>query len=256
MRQRRAFGIIAFTLAIGTAVPAAAQGPAVAGKRWAFGGGIMWQAAAPESTASLEFPTALESGTLETVFTPKPSFGLDLSVASRVAGAFGIGVGFSLYAPSQDAEAGGTLTARIPRPFVTNMHRVVVMPAGLKRKELAVHTNALYFLEPSERLLLVVGGGLSLYRAHQTFVESIEYHEETPAAPNTAVVTDVQLVSASGTGVGLNGTVEGTWLLDRNVGISALARYARGSVTFSPGGQDVDTPTGGLQLGVGIRFLY
>lgn len=256
MRQRRAAGIIAFTLAIGTAVPAAAQAPAVAGKRWAFGGGIIRQAAGPESTATLEFSSPLETGTLETVFTPKPSFGFDLSVATRVAGAFGVGVGFSLYAPSQDAEAGGTLTARIPRPFVTNMHRVVVMPAELKRKELAVHTNALYFLEPSERLLVIVGGGLSLYRAHQTFAEGIEYHEETPATPTTAVVTDVQYVSASGTGFGLNGTLEGIWLLDRNVGVSALARYARGTVTLSPGGHDVDTPTGGLQLGVGIRFLY
>ena len=256
MRERHVVRIIAFTLAVGAAAPAAAQTPSTAGKRWIFGGGAIWQSAAPESTASLEFPASGEAGTLDTVFTPKSSFGLDLTVAARLAGAFGVGVSMSHYAPGQDAEAGGTLTARIPHPFVMNMHRVVSMPAGLRRKELAVHTNALYFVEPSERLLLIVGGGVSLYRASQTFAEGIEYHEDTPITPATAVVTRVDVISASGTGLGLNGSLEGIWSIDQNVGISAFARYARGTVTFSPRGHDVDTPTGGLQLGVGIRFLY
>lgn len=256
MRQRYTFRIIVVTLAVAAAVPAAAQTPTTAGKRWVFGGGVLWQSAAPEATASLEFPTAREAGTLDTVFTPKSTFGLDLNLSARLAGAFGVGASVSLYAPGQDAEAGGTLTARVPHPFVSNMPRVVSMPAGLTRKELAAHTNVLYFLEPSDRVLLILGGGLSLYRAHQTFAQGIEYHEETPATPTTAVVTRVHLLSASGTGLGWNGGLEGIWLADPNVGISALARYARGTVTFSPGGQEMDTPTGGLQLAVGIRFLY
>lgn len=256
MTQRAAFRVLAFTFALGAAVPAAAQSSGVTGKRWLFGGGMIWQSAAPESTATVEFAAAGETGTLETVFTPKSSVGLDLSVAARLSGAFGVGASLSLYAPGQDSTAGGTLTARIPHPFVANMHREVSMPAGLKRKELALHTNALYFLAPSERLLFIVGGGLSVFRANQTFVGSIEYHEATPATPATAVVTEAHHVSESGTGLGLNGTLEGIWSLDPNVGISALARYTRGSVTLSPAGYDVDTPLGGLQLGVGIRFLY
>ena len=256
MRQRPAFSIIVFTLALGTAVPAFAQAPSVAGKRWIFGGGALWQSAAPESTASLDFAAQSGPGTLDTVFTPKSSFGFDMGLSARLAGAFGLGVSLSLYAPAQDAEAGGTLTATIPHPFVAGMPRVVTAPAELKRKEVAVHTNALYFLEPSERLLVIVGGGLSVYRAHQTFVDGIEYGEDTPATPTTVVVSAVERVSASGTGLGLNGSLEGIWSVDQNVGISAFARYARGTVTFSPGGHDIDTPTGGLQVGVGIRFLY
>ena len=249
--------LAAVAAVVAVAVPAAAQtADRVPSTRWVLGGGAFWQAAAPDFTDRAEFVAAGETGTIDTTFTPKSSGGFELSLGARVWGPFGLGAGLTFYGPAQDSAAGGTLVARVPHPFVANAHRTVTEPAQVKRKEVTIHTNLLYFIEATPRLRVVLGGGLSVVHADQSLVSRIEYYEDTAAAPTTVTVTGVAHASESGTGLGMNGSVDLIWAFNETVGMGAVVRYTRGTVSIDTGGRAVEVKTGGLQTGIGIRFLF
>lgn len=240
-----------------------AAGPAIAqddspkaAPRWVLGGTAFFQPGAESFTERFERPAAGRTLSIETAFDSRSSFGLDGSLGVRLARGFGIGGSLSFYAPAEDRDAGGDVTARIPHPYNTNVDRNVAAAAGLKRSERGVHLSLLYFVRPSPKIQVVVGAGPSFFRASQTFVTDLEYSEDTVAAPSTVTIDAIHRRSVPASGTGFNAHLDLIWVLDDAFGIGGLVRYARATLPFEPDGRAVDAKAGGFQAGVGVRFLF
>lgn len=245
-----------FVVPLGVPVPAFAQGAGAEVGRTVLGGTVFRQSAAAEMIDRFTFPSAGQTASVQASFTPSDSAGLEASMALRVWRRLGASASASFYAPSANLARGGQVVSRIPHPFVADAHREVAFPADLKRTETAVHANLLYFIDASPRLRIALGGGPSFFFANQAFVTGIEHQEDTPVAPTTVTVTGVGRVSDSASGVGLNGSADVLWALHDHLGIGALLRYSRATVTFEPTGRAVEARVGGFQAGAGLHFMF
>lgn len=166
----------------------------------------------------------------------------------------GFGAGLSVSASSDTGHA--PFRAAVPHPFYFNRPRSVSGEAiGLRRREASLHMRLAYLLPASESLLVVVGGGPTLFKVKQDVIGDISVDESYPY--DVATLHSVGLESVSGSRVGFNAGVDLVWRLRHNLGAGMLCRFSRARVDLKPaGGRTIPIDVGGFHAGAGLWLLF
>src|ERR1051325_1970526 len=203
-------------------------------------------------SATQTVPVNEQTATLTSTYgVPSGAF-FDGAVTLKVSGGFGIAVGASIFNRSQTASIAGT----IPSPVMFGRQRPITgTSAPLERNEIAGHLDAAYVLSAG-RIDLVVAGGPAFFTVSQDLVENVTY-AESPTT-DTVTFTGAVVSKAMATALGFDAGVDVGVKLSKNVGIGAVVRYSRASVTFplanTAAGAHVDA--GGTHAGAGLRFYF
>ena len=207
-----------------------------------------------EFETQLSVPTFDETARFETNHTSGSGGLLDVAGGVRIAGNLGVGVGLSLLTNQNDVSGTGTA----PNPLFFDRPRdVVFQETGLEHREVGIHLSAVYIIPVSDRFLVSVFGGPTLFRLRQDIVSSVELGPET-AAPlfDMVDVASVSTTSISETGFGGHIGFDGTFLLNDQLGVGGFFRYAGGSVDLPTGDTVVPVDVGGVQVGGGLRLFF
>ena len=196
-----------------------------------------------DETAALEIERSSGSGGL-----------FDLTAGIRVVGNLAVGLAFSVFETTEDISLRGT----VPSPLFFDRPRTVTFEAtGLKRRELGIHLSALYVFPVSDRILVSIFGGPSVFQLRQGLVRDIELGPETDAPLFGSVdVSSVVIDSVRNWAVGGHAGVDGTFLLTSQLGVSGFFRVAGGAVDLTSGNISVSVDVGGAQLGGGLKLFF
>ena len=197
-------------------------------------------------------PVYAETATFNTSYGVSNGQFFDGGVLIRVTGGFGVGVAVSSFSKSQTAEVSGS----IPHPFFFATPRSISGTTGaLEHKELVAHVQAAYVIS-SKRLDVAISGGPSFFSVSQDLVGDVTYTETYPY--DTATFASATITKVSATKIGFNAGVDFGIKLSKNVGVGALVRFSRASMSFPLAGtaSGVSADAGGLQAGGGVRFFF
>jgi len=171
----------------------------------------------------------------------------DVGAAYLVLPMVAIGGSFSTVSDIERA----TLTASVPHPIFFDQPATVSGEQGnLRHRETGIHIQAKViiptgaWLPTGSWLALVVGP--SFFNLTQDLISGISI----PAGTQTVVPV---VSEESGSGVGMNGGIEGRFPVAPRVGIGGFLRYAGGNVDL---GSLTDAKVGGFQAGVGVSLGF
>jgi hypothetical protein len=226
--------------------------PAAKTGRWTDRGylaiGAVYQNGLPAFSNTFAYTEFVEETTIATRYPAKKGVAADVGGAVRVWRNLALSVSVT-YA---DRSTAGTVTAAIPHPFFFKQSRSISGPVDLKRTEVAVHPFVSWAIPAGRRFLIVVGGGPSIFNLNQSLVESVSYTQSYPY--DSATFTSATVARHSAWIVGYGGSADVTYYLSKYVGVGAVARYARGTVSLPSHGATLKVDTGGFEAGLGLRF--
>jgi hypothetical protein len=166
----------------------------------------------------------------------------DLSGGYRPWGRLGVGVGLSSFRSRGDSG----ITVSIPDPAFFDRPRIVTEDvAGLDRSELGVHLQAVWLTPVTDKFDVMFSAGPSFIRVKQQVATVI-----VPLGTQNITVTQE---SQSGTALGINVGLDGSYMFRPQIGAGMFIRYAGGSVDL-PAVSNLKV--GGFQGGVGLRFRF
>ena len=149
------------------------------------------------------------------------------------------------------AAANGT----IPSPLFADSPRPASFTAALGREQLDVHLQAVYFLPLVDFIDIAISAGPSLLRVTHDQPTAALIRRETVETLDTDLITGLDTMRFTGTGIGANVGVDIALMPTRVFGVGIFIRYITGQVDLGPpGGAQVDA--GGLQAGAGLRFRF
>jgi len=102
------------------------------------------------------------------------------------------------------------------------------------------------------RILIAAGGGPSFISVKQSLVQSVSYSESYPY--DTATFTSASVSQPSASAVGFGGSVEIGYYFTRTIGLGAVVRYYRATVSFPSHDATLSVDAGGFEGGLGFRF--
>ena len=249
MRLISYLGAAVVLLAVSAGV-ARAQGAPTDRARVSLNVGI--QPASASFTGTTTSTVYLEQATINTTYRTPSGLLFDGGAVVRVAGNFGVGIAVSSFSKSQDAPVTGT----IPHPFFFATLRPLSGTAtGLQHRETAVHLQATYELL-FNRLSIVLAAGPSFFSVSQDLVSDVSYTEVYPFDTVTFTSATTKKVTASKVGFNVGADIGIT--LAPHVGVGALVRFSRASVSFPLDGSaaGVDANAGGIQAAAGLRLFF
>lgn len=191
-----------------------------------------------------------EVGRFEVHYDFTKALAVDAGMAYHVAKRFAIGFTVSYVDKATTAE----IEATVPHPFFFAFPRPATGSArGLRRREMGVHLQPQYWHPLSDRLLLRVYGGPTIFLLRQALVSDI-ITEELGQTFHQVRIANHRSRGVSGAAPGLNGGVEGSYLVTDRLGIGFGFRWSRGTKAIDVDGR-VSTPVelGGLHFGGGLR---
>ena len=211
-----------------------------------------FQATSNDFTDRFQFEKDLETGSTEADYRVKGGFVFDAGGGVRLWRNLGAGVAVS-YFTRTDAAATET---RSPHPFFMEQFRTVTGDAtGLARTETAVHVQAMYFLNPSGPLRVVLSAGPTFVNVEQQLVTEVVLTEAYPY--DTAEFGSARSEKIKKSKAAFNVGADVMWMLTRSIGAGGIVRFSRASVDLdAPGGRRVSVDAGGLYVGGGVRLLF
>jgi opacity protein-like surface antigen len=237
--------LCACALGLVAASPAAAQGPLYRGFL-SVNFGV--QATSRSHDESGTFELYGETGTVEGTREVGAGPLFDVSGGFIVWKNILVGVGYSRFSDQGDV----ALEARVPDPLHFDRPRsAAITLADAAHTEHAFHVQALYALQLTEKLDVMLGGGPSFFSLTQDVLDEIVATEGS-----TLTVTGTT-ASVSESAVGFNVGADLTYLFTDRLGAGFFARYSEASVNMPAGeGATRDVKVGGFQLGAGLRFRF
>ena len=211
-----------------------------------------FQAATNDFSDRFEFEKDLETGSTEADYRVKGGFLFDAGGGVRLWKNVGAGVAFSYFTRKD----GATTDTRSPHPFFTSQFRTATGDAAdLARTETAVHVQAMYFLDPSGPLRIVLSGGPTFLNVEQELITGVTLTEEYPY--DTAEFSGVQKQTSGKSKGAFNAGADVMWMLGRSVGVGGIVRFTRARVELdAPGNRRVSVDAGGVHVGGGLRVLF
>jgi hypothetical protein len=209
------------------------------------------QLAAPGYTSASVFTVHAEEATLQANASVGigPAFGARGGV--RVWKNLALGGGVELVKTTQSLTVSGTL----PHPFQFNQYRQVQGTAdGLDRVEAMAAFEVSWLVALSRRIDMFVFAGPAYISVTQDMATRIQFAESYPY--DTATFTGVDTASVSGSGFGVTGGVDVSYLLSKHLGLGGGLRYSYASATLKPSEQPSTVVLGGLQVAFGARVLF
>jgi len=248
--RRQTIRTFARTVAALTAIAAPraalAQGADAGRVAVTIGPGI--QLTTTNATTTTTFEAFSEDGTMTAGYSAKYQPTLEGGVVVRVGGAFGFGVAGSYLHDNGDAD----IHALIPHPFTANQPRTLDATTPALHEQTAIHLQAVYWIQRSPRLDLIISGGPSFFHATQDFVTDVSYTETPPF--DTVTFTSATVTQDHESAFGGNVGLEAGWRLTPHFGVAAVGRYSRGTANF--GAENADVVLGGMRLSGALRLLF
>jgi hypothetical protein len=231
--------IAAFTLA--GAVEATAQQPSPASSGF-VNVNIAAQPQRRTINTSERFTLYDESATVTSNQPIKNGVVFDVSGGHRVWRQVALGVGLSSFRSRGDAG----VIASIPDPGFFDRPKILTgISSGLDRSELGVHLQAVWRTPVTDKTDVSISAGPSFIRVSQQVA--------TASLRAGTQNIDVTQKSESGTALGINVGVDGSYMFQPQFGAGVFVRYAGGSVDL-PAVSNVKV--GGFQGGLGLRVRF
>lgn len=197
-------------------------------------------------TVSGSQPLYDETATFESSVGIGSSNVVDVSGGVRVWKNVAVGLGWSSYSDTSSS----TINASIPDPlFFDTPHARSASFDGLEHKEQQIHVS-LYWLQPvTDRFDVAFFAGPTFFSVEQDVLTGIT----VPTGGTT--IDSVTRTTIDESATGFHGGVDLRYLVVKNVGIGAFARYATAKfdTTAIDGGS---MEVGGFQYGAGIRVRF
>jgi hypothetical protein len=200
------------------------------------------------ATTTTSFEAYSEQGTLTAGYSAKHQPSLEGGIVVRLRGALGVGVAGSYL---HDAGEAG-VHALVPHPFAFNQPRTVDGTTPALHEQTAIHLQAVYWIERSPRVDLIISGGPSFFRATQDFVSDVTYTESPPY--DTAAFSSASVVRDRKSAVGGNVGLEAGWRLTPHVGVAGVGRYSRATADFAA--ENAHVVLGGFRLSGALRLMF
>jgi len=124
-----------------------------------------------DATTTTTFEAYSEDGTMTAGYSAKYQPTLEGGVVVRVRGAFGFGVAGSYLHDHGEAD----IHALIPHPFTVNQPRTLDATTPALHEQTAIHLQAVYWIQRSPRLDLIISGCPSFFHTTQDFVTDVSY---------------------------------------------------------------------------------
>ncbi len=165
----------------------------------------------------------------------------------------GVGVEFSMV----DKPMAVTLDARIPHPNIYAFPRELATPLrGLKRQEMGLHFQGQLWRPLTDRLLLRVFAGPTIFLARQDIVTRIHTDDVEPYRDRVSL-SGFDRTTATAEKAGYNIGFGLTWFMNDRMGLGGAVRYSRASITaLADDLTPVPFALGGPKLGAGVRFRF
>jgi hypothetical protein len=171
---------------------------------------------------------------------------LDVSAGVRVWKNVALGLGWSNYSDTST----GTMAVSVPDPlFYDRPQARSTTVDGLEHKEQQIHVSA-HWLQPlTDKLDLSLYGGPTMFSVKQDVLTGIT----VPTGGTT--IASVTTATVDESAVGLHVGLDVRYLILKNAGIGAFARYATAKInTTAVDGGSMEV--GGFQYGVGLRVRF
>ena len=200
---------------------------------------------------SRSFTQYAETGTLDAAYSEKTGYGgelgLQYSIKPHLAVAAGVGLTHRDVSAHFDAE--------IPHPFYFGQFRQASGDlSGFGAKETAVTLDLVYTASSGRFDFRVFGGGAYFHLAAD-LIGDLQYTQTYPY--DSVTVTGATTLSTSGDAFGFDVGAGADYRLSPHFALGAQARYARGTASLhATSGETLDVRAGGLQLAVGLRFIF
>jgi hypothetical protein len=147
------------------------------------------------------------------------------------------------------------IAGQVPHPFFFNQPRAIGgESAALKQQEQAIHIAAVWTYTATKHLDVSVFGGPSVYVLKRDLVSDVTYADGYPY--DSATFDHAAVANVSERGLGFHAGADVAWLFTKSVGVGAVIRFTRASLTLdSPADAGtVSLDLGGLQFGGGLRL--
>lgn len=191
---------------------------------------------------SESFPLYDESATVTSTQPIQNGVIFDVSGGYRVWRRVALGVGLSSFKSRGD----GGVAVSIPDPGFFDRPKIVTGDtSGLDRSEIGVHLQAVWRTPVTDKVDVSFSAGPSFIRVKQQVA--------TASVRARTQNIDVTQKSESGTAVGINVGLDGSYMFRPQYGVGVFIRYAGGSVDL-PAVSDVKV--GGFQGGFGFRLRF
>jgi len=237
----------ATVLALGmAAAPASAQDRA-----WvAVSGGIQAPASSSFSD-TFDIQAYTETGHVTSKYPIKRGGLVAGSFGVRVWKQFGVGIAVTRSTSRETAD----VSAGIPHPFFDNQPRNISGTESVHHNETGAHLQLAWLLPLSPKIRVILSGGPSVLSVEQTLLTDIHYSETYPY--DTATYTGAVTTKASRTATGFNAGADVAWMFSKNLGVGAMAQFARATAKLDAGsGRRISVDAGGAYIGAGIRASF
>jgi hypothetical protein len=203
-------------------------------------------------TGATTFRTNVETGTVSTNYPFTTARLFDVGAGVRIWRNLGIGLGVSYWTQNDEIE----VTTNVPHPFFFNQLRTVTgQQAGVQRREIGTHVQAVWMIPATSHLQIGVFGGPSFIAVKQGIVTTVNVTETYPYDSATFASADAPVQSRRAGG--FHAGVDGSYLFNRRIGVGGVARFTRAQTTFAlADGSTVTADLGGAQLAAGLRVRF
>jgi hypothetical protein len=245
-------GVLA-TLLVGRAECVSAQAGPEALPRWFGAVSAGAQVTSTSPTADMTYKLNGEDAAAAFTYKTKALPAADVHVAYRAWRRLVVGLGVSVAAGHSTVD----VDARLPHPFLFSEPRQVEGSAGsLTHTEVMVSVDAGWLFPVSRRLDAVVFAGPAYFVTTQEVAIRVQYDDQYPY--DTATFTGVDTDSTRPTGLGVTIGANLEYRLTKAIGVGALLRYSRATITVDPlgDGQSFRMNPGGIQTAVGLRVRF
>lgn len=243
--------IVFVCTAVGLARPAVAQTPSWEARGFVnINGGR--QVTSTDFSDNVIFTQFVEEGNLDVSYDVDRGTVFDVSGGIRVWRNLAVGVGVSRFSRNDDT----SVTAQIPHPFFFDRDRQINgTAADLKRKETAVHVQAMWVVPASDSVVVTLFGGPTYLVVKQDLVTDVLFTQTYPY--NAATFTGTNRRNQSDSKIGFNVGADIAFYFSDMIGVGWLARFSRASVDLrSPDGGTVAIDAGGFHTVGGLRVRF
>jgi hypothetical protein len=210
------------------------------------------QFARTDFETNVTFPYTTEQGEFDAGYDAPSTPAVDLGAGVRIWRHLAVG-GAVTYTRQKGLAA---IDASVPHPFFLRRNRTLndSVP-DLLSAETAVHVQVSWFAPVDERVRLAVFGGPTIFRVEQDIVTGLEFDETFPF--DEVGLAEARTARRKDNTVGFHVGADIMYRMTRNVGVGAIARYSRGTMSVATEGtQEADLTVGGLLLSGGLRWFF
>ena len=252
--------LFALAVALAVAAPAAAQ---TQDSRIFANVNFGFQAQGQDFTQAAELPLYDEIGNWEAAHSIDGGPFFEIGGGYRILRNVSVGVAYSARTgDSRDV----TVNASVPSPIFTDTFRAAsASVSGLEHTEQAFHVQALWHVPVTVEFDVTLFAGPTFFRVKDDLIASVE-PVEVGGDFSTVNLQSISIAEQKNTTTGFHLGIDTRYMFMRsvgfmrNIGAGAMLRYSRGSVDIdAPAGSGTGSTSidvGGLELGVGLRFMF